>query len=153
MTASTTESGIVFTPATRPTFYFIGVSTAKSSIRQVFPAWARHLGLDACLEGIDLALDDDPANYRAVVQGIKHDPNSLGALVTTHKLNLYRAAADLFDEVGPDTRTLGEVSSISKRGATLYGDAKDPITCVLSLDAVVGDGYWGRTGAQHPTGA
>ncbi len=139
---------IEFRPADRPTFYFIGVSTGSSSIRRVFPAWARHLGLDATLAGIDLALDDDPANYRAVVAGIKNDPQSLGALVTTHKLNLYRAAADLFDEVGPDTETLGEVSSISKRNGRLYGDAKDPITCALSLDAVVGDGYWSRTGAD-----
>jgi shikimate 5-dehydrogenase len=139
---------IRFRPAATPTFYFIGVSTGSSSIRRVFPAWARHLGLDVTLDGIDLALDDDPANYRAVVQGIKDDPHSLGALVTTHKLNLYRSAADLFDEIGPDTETLGEVSSISKRGGRLFGDAKDPITCALSLDAVVGDGYWNRTGAE-----
>ncbi|WP_420120164.1 shikimate dehydrogenase family protein [Nakamurella sp.] len=141
---------IRFRSADRPTFYFIGVSTGSSSIRRVFPAWARHLGLDATLTGIDLALDDDPANYRAVVSGIKNDPHSLGALVTTHKLNLYRAAADLFDQVGPDTETLGEVSSISKRdgGRTLYGDAKDPITCALALDAVVGAGHWSRTGAD-----
>lgn len=143
---------IEFRPAATPTFYFIGVSTGSSSIRRVFPAWAEHLGLDATLAGIDLALDDDPANYRAVVRGIKDDPHSLGALVTTHKLNLYRAAADLFDEIGPDTETLGEVSSISKRGTgpgtALYGDAKDPITCALSLDAVVDDGYWTRTGAD-----
>lgn len=139
---------IDFRPAATPTFYFIGVSTGSSSIRRVFPAWARHLGLAATLDGIDLALDDDPANYRTVVAGIKRDPHSLGALVTTHKLNLYRAAADLFDEVGPDTETLGEVSSISKRNGRLCGDAKDPITCALSLDAVVGDGYWSRTGAD-----
>lgn len=139
---------ITFRPAETPTFYFIGVSTGSSSIRRVFPAWARHLGLDATLVGIDLALDDDPANYRAVVAGIKNDPQSLGALVTTHKLNLYRAAADLFDQIGPHTETLGEVSSISKRGGRLYGDAKDPITCALSLDAVVGEGYWARTGAD-----
>ena len=130
------------------TFYFIGVSTASSSIRRVFPAWARHLGLDATLDGIDLAIDDDPANYRAVVRRIKDDPRARGALVTTHKLNLYRAAADLFDEVGPDTRTLGEVSCLAKRGGALFGDAKDPITCALSLDAVVGDGYWAGTGAH-----
>jgi len=139
---------IEFRPVRTPTFYFIGVSTGSSSIRRVFPAWARHLGLDATLTGIDLALDDAPENYRVVVAGIKDDPHSLGALVTTHKLNLYRAAADLFDAVGPDTETLGEVSSISKRGVNLYGDAKDPITCALSLDAVVGDGYWTRTGSD-----
>ena len=48
--------------ATRPTFYFIGVTTGKSSIMQVFPAWARHLGLgSAVIKGIDFPLHADPA--------------------------------------------------------------------------------------------
>ena len=34
-----------YTPAMRPTFYFIGVTTAQSSIMKVFPAWAEYLGL------------------------------------------------------------------------------------------------------------
>ncbi|CCV08334.1 hypothetical protein MESS2_730230 [Mesorhizobium metallidurans STM 2683] len=33
-----------YEPATRPTLYFIGVTTGKSSIMKVFPAWARFLG-------------------------------------------------------------------------------------------------------------
>ena len=36
---------ISYRAATRPTFYFIGVTTQKSSIMRVFPAWVRHLGL------------------------------------------------------------------------------------------------------------
>ena len=36
-----------YRPATRPTLYFIGVTTAKSSIMKVFPVWADHLGLTA----------------------------------------------------------------------------------------------------------
>src|SRR6478609_7037913 len=135
-------------PANRPTFYFIGVTTGSSSIMMVFPAWARHLGLDAVIEGIDLAIDDEGANYRAVVDFLKQDPLSLGSLVTTHKLNLYKAASDLFDRVGSDTEVLGEVSSISKRGAELWGNAMDPITCGLSLEAIVDDGYWARTGGE-----
>ncbi|MCP4451675.1 MAG: shikimate dehydrogenase, partial [Planctomycetes bacterium] len=33
------------TPATQPTFYFVGMTTGQSSIMKVFPAWARHLGI------------------------------------------------------------------------------------------------------------
>jgi len=135
-------------PATSPTFYFVGVTTGSSSIMQVFPAWAEHLGLDARITGIDLPLDDEPAHYREVVSFLKDDPLSLGALVTSHKLNLYKASRDLFDEVAPDTELLEEVSSISKRGALLCGHAMDPITCGLSLEAVTGEGYFGRTGAE-----
>jgi len=135
-------------PATAPTFYFVGVSTGSSSIMQVFPAWADRLGLDGVISGIDLALDDDPDNYRGVVEFLKHDPLSLGALVTTHKLNLHRAAVDLFDRLAPDAEILGEINSISKRGRELWGHAMDPFTCGLSLEAIVDDGYWARTGGE-----
>jgi shikimate 5-dehydrogenase len=128
--------------------YFIGVTTGSSSIMRVFPAWAAELGLDAVLRGIDLSLDDTPEHYREVVSFIKGDPLSLGGLVTTHKLNLYKASRDLFDGVGDSTRILEEVSSISKRGAELWGHAMDPITSGLSLGAIVPDGYWSRTGAD-----
>ena len=76
-----------YQPATQPTFYFIGVTTAKSSIMRVFPAWARHLGLkDAVLKGIDFPLHADPAAYREAVAFIKTDPLSLGALVLSEWL-------------------------------------------------------------------
>jgi shikimate dehydrogenase len=139
---------VQLTPATRPTLYFIGVTTGSSSIMQVFPAWAEHLGLDAVIKGIDLPLDDSPENYRAVVDFLKHDPLSLGSLVTTHKLNLYKASSDLFDRIGSDTEVLDEVSSISKRGSELCGHAMDPITCGLSLEAIVDDDHWSRTGGE-----
>jgi shikimate 5-dehydrogenase len=76
-------------PAATPTMYFIGVTTGSSSIMRVFPRWAEHLGLEATITGIDLPLDDTAEHYRDVVEFIKQDPLSLGALVTTHKLNLY----------------------------------------------------------------
>ncbi len=41
-------------PATKPTFYFIGVTTDKSSIMRVFPQWAEYLGLgNIGIRGID----------------------------------------------------------------------------------------------------
>lgn len=135
-------------PAAVPTFYFVGVTTGSSSIMTVFPAWAEKLGLDGVISGIDLNLDDDAENYREVVDFIKHDALSLGALVTTHKLNLHRAAADLFDRLAPDAEILGEINSISKHGPELWGHAMDPFTCGLSLEAIVDDGYWARTGGE-----
>jgi hypothetical protein len=39
---------------TQPTFYFVGVTTGKSSINQVFPLWMAVMGRpDVVLEGID----------------------------------------------------------------------------------------------------
>lgn len=133
--------------ATSPTMYFIGVSTGSSSIMRVFPRWAEHLGLDARIQGVDLPLDDSPERYRKVVRFLKEDPLSLGALVTTHKLNLYKAARDLFDRVGDDTALLDEVSSISKRDGALWGHAMDPLTSGLSLEAIVAPERW-ASGAE-----
>src|SRR4051812_18110085 len=77
------------TPAAKPTMYFIGVTTRQSSINQVFPLWAERLKLGNCeLRGLDFPLHDEPKNYRAAVEFIKRDPLSLGALVTTHKIDL-----------------------------------------------------------------
>lgn len=127
---------------------FIGVSTGQSSIMKVFPRWAEMLGLDAALEGMDFPLDAAPARYREAVAFIKAHPLSLGALVTTHKVNLFKAARDLFDNLDPLALRLGEVSCISKRETKLWGHAKDPISVGCALDAIVEAGYWRSRGAE-----
>lgn len=132
-----------------PTFYFIGVTTGKSSIRKVFPLWMQILGRpEIVLEGIDLKIHDTPHAYRGAVAQIQRDPLSIGALVTTHKIDLYQAAQDMFDYLDPYATICGELSSISKRDGRLEGHAKDPITAGLSLDAIIGPGYFGRTGGE-----
>ena len=135
-------------PAGTPTLYFIGVSTAQSSIMRVFPMWAEALGLQgAVIRGLDFALHDAPARYREAVEFIKHDPLSRGALVTTHKIDLLRATRDLFDALDPFATAQGEVSCLSKRNGRLIGHAKDPISAALALRKIVPDGHWERTGA------
>lgn len=131
-----------------PTFYFIGVTTGQSSIMKVFPQWARHLGISETIVGIDIPLDSDAATYRKVVEFIKNDPNSLGALVTTHKLNLFKASRDLFDEIGQSAQWLDEISSISKRDGRLLGHAMDDVTSGLAFDNIVDDDYWAKTGGD-----
>jgi shikimate 5-dehydrogenase len=101
----------------------------------VFPRWAEFLGLnDAVIKGIDLKLHDEPARYREVVDFIKQDPLSRGALVTTHKLDLFHAASDIFDEIDFYAKLMGETSCISKRGNKLICHAKDPISSGLTID-------------------
>lgn len=136
-------------PADRPTMYFIGVTTTQSSIMKVFPRWAEALGLeDACIKGIDMAIHAPAEEYRQVVRFIKEDPLSLGALVTTHKIDLYHAARDLFEYMDPYAEQFGELSSISKLDGQLRGHAKDPITAGLALDAFIPEGHWRQTGAE-----
>ena len=51
-----------------PTFYFIGVTTGKSSIMKVFPLWMDVLGRpEVVIEGIDHPIHDKPEAYRASV--------------------------------------------------------------------------------------
>ena len=130
-----------------PTFYFVGVTTGQSSIMKVFPAWVQAMGRpEIVMEGVDHALHDEPAAYRQTVAQIKYDPQSLGALVTSHKISLLEAAEDLFDELHSSAVLTGEVSCISKRDGMLIGHAKDPLTGGMSLDALLGDGYFEKTG-------
>ena len=137
-----------YCPAKKDTMYFIGVTTKQSSIMKVFPKWMEHLGLSVEIVGLDFVPHDKPENYREAVKFIKEDPHSLGALVTTHKLNCFKASKDLFDGVGPYAQLLQEASSISKRGKELWAHAKDPITSGLSLEAVVPDGHFSSTGGD-----
>jgi shikimate 5-dehydrogenase len=132
-----------------PTFYFFGVSTAQSSIMRVFPEWVKYLDLgEYRLQGIDFKRHDKPVAYRQVVRFIKQDPLSLGALVTTHKIDLLQATRDLFDELDSYAELMGEVSCISKRNTSLIGSAKDPISSGLALEAFLPQNHWRQTGAE-----
>ena len=118
-----------YRPATKPTMYFIGVTTGQSSINAVFPRWAERLGLGDCeLRGMDFPLNDAPANYRTAIAFIRRDPLSLGALITSHKVAVFASCRDQFDVLDPLTVALGEIGSVFKRDGRLHGRAVDPIT-------------------------
>lgn len=137
-----------YSPAKKDTMYFIGVTTGSSSIMKVFPKWMEYFGIDADIKGMDFVPNDKSERYREAVSFIKEDPHSLGALVTTHKINCFKASEDLFDGKGEYAALLGEASSISKRGKELWAHAKDPITSGLSLEAFIPKGYWRESGAS-----
>ena len=136
-------SNFNFHPAKKPTFYYIGVTTTRSSIMRVFPRWAAYLGIEGTpIVGIDCKIHDEPRVYRKIVEYIKHDVNSLGALVTSHKIDLFDAAKDLFDEVDPYAKLLGELSCISKNEGKLRAHAKDPITSGLAYESFIPKDHW-----------
>jgi len=135
--------------ATQPTMYFIGVTTNKSSIMKVFPIWAKELGLEnAILKGIDMDIHAKPEEYRRVVDFIKNDEHSLGALVTTHKIDLFNAAKDMFEYLDPYALAFGELSCISKKNDKLEGYAKDPISSGLALEAFLPKDFWKNHGGE-----
>lgn len=137
------------TPETAGYMGFVGVSTGSSSIMKVFPTWAEVLGLPTRnLVGHDLPMDATPEHYVAMVEQIRDDPDHRGALVTTHKMNVFAAASDLFDELDPFAVSCSEISSISKRGDRLIGRAKDPLTVDLALNDFLPVDHFARTGAE-----
>jgi shikimate dehydrogenase len=128
---------------------FVGVSTAQSSIMRVFPAWARILGLPTDqLTGFDLPLGASRAQYRSVVSRIADDPGMPGALITTHKIGVYQAAADLFASLDDFAALCGEISSVSKRDGKLIGHAKDPMTAGLAIEEFLPGDHFAATGGE-----
>lgn len=149
MSQDTPRSVSLPAPAEIPTLYFIGVTTGKSSIQTVFPRWAEELRLgDVRLQGIDLPLHAPRDDYRRVVDFIGGDPLSAGALITTHKIDLFNACADMFDDVDPLARLMEETSCLSKQDGRLVCHAKDPISSGLAIEAFLPTGYWEHTGAE-----
>ena len=147
--ASVTRAMIELSKAARPTMYFIGVTTSASSIMKIFPKWAEALGLgDVAIVGVDLPLHAPREDYRAVADFIKNDPLSLGALVTTHKIDLFNACRDMFGYIDPFAGILGEVSSLSKKGGLFCAHAKDPISSGLALESFIPEGFWSAHGGE-----
>lgn len=132
-----------------PSMYFIGVTTSQSSIMRIFPLWAEILGLErAQLIGVDLPLHAAPEQYRQVVAQIRRDPLSRGALITTHKIDLFQATYDMFDELDSYAQRCQEISCIVKHDGQLSGYAKDPANSDLALQQILERGYWGRSGGH-----
>ncbi len=128
-----------------PTMYFIGVTTGQSTMTRLFPFWASILGIDnAQLVGVDLPLQAPVEQYREAVAQIKYDPLSMGGLITTHKINLFNAAGDMFDVCDSYAQLCREVDCISKQGGQLVAHSMDPPTSRVALQTMLGPHYWGR---------
>lgn len=139
------------TPQAEPPrrFYFVGVTTGQSSMRRIFPRWCEALNLHAEMVGVDLPLDTPAARYRELLKEVQSDPHAAGALVTSHKLNLFQSAPDFFARLDPDATRLKEVACIVRQpDGTLNGSAKDAFTSILSLNHIVPEAYWAGTGAE-----
>jgi len=116
---------------------------------KLFPLWMDALGhSDIKIYPYDLKIHDEPSNYRKAVAQIKYDEGCYGALVTTHKMDLYAAAKDMFDYFDPYAQLLHEVSCISKNNGRLEGHAKDPISSGASFDHFIGERYFENNDAQ-----
>ena len=132
-----------------PTFHFVGVDTGASLATRAFPEWMAILDApEVRLVGHDVALNSDSSVYRRLVETLKADNEAIGALVTTHKIDLLKASRDLFDHLGEDAKLLGEVSCLVCRNGILRGYATDVNAAGASLNAMVGPGFFERTSGE-----
>ncbi|HSB14677.1 MAG TPA: hypothetical protein VLE22_09470 [Bryobacteraceae bacterium] len=121
--------------------YFIGVTTAASSIHALFPKWTELAGIEGSeLVGLDIEPGAPPQAYREAMRRLRDDTAAWGALVTTHKTAVYAHARDLFDGFDADAEALREVSCIVRREGRMTGVAIDTLTSGLALRQVTGNG-------------
>ncbi len=130
------------------TMYFIGVTTSESSIMDVFPRWVEVMDLDGKLVGIDIDIHAEQEEYRETVKFIKNNKYARGALVTTHKIDIYNAAKDLFDYFDFHSAIQEEMSCISKIDGKLVAYAKDPITSGRAMEDFIPNNFWKKHGGQ-----
>jgi shikimate dehydrogenase len=99
----------------RPLYLFIGIDTGGSRVHESFPAWASALNIDAQLRGIDLPTDLPAERWRELVTVMRDNPMICGAVITSHKLRLYRFCEDLFDKTDTLVGLTHEVNSLDTR--------------------------------------
>ena len=125
----------------------IGVTTTKSSIMRCFPPGRRPRARWTPSSRASTFRSMRRAEaYRAAVAFLKADPQSLGALVTTHKIDLYRACRDLFDVVDPLAVLMaGDELPVEASMASSICHAKDPISSGLAIDGFLPERHFEQT--------
>jgi shikimate 5-dehydrogenase len=126
-----------------PLYLFIGISTAGSSVFDLFPRWAPIIAQGGVLRGVDLPETAPPDAFRNLVIAMRDNPRVIGAVVTSHKLRLHRAIHDLLDSADVLTDITHEISALDTRGG-VRAYARDPQSLDVVLDSV------GGTGATAP---
>jgi len=128
---------------------FIGVTTGSSSIMKIFPHWAEELGLPTKrIVGHDLKPNSSPHDYQKLCREIKEDDRHYGALVTTHKVNIYESCQNIFDELDDYALEFGEISAIAKHQGKYVASAKDPVTVRQALEQIIDEGYFAKTNSD-----
>ncbi len=118
------------------TVWFVGVSTAGSLIHRAMPRWRPLLGGDVTVRGRDLPLDAPSGAFRSLLDQLRGDGEARGAVVTSHKIALYRAAGDLFAGLDELAVACGEVNAVRRTSGGLVGFARDPVSVGRVVDRI-----------------
>ncbi|HEV2027899.1 MAG TPA: shikimate dehydrogenase [Candidatus Dormibacteraeota bacterium] len=100
------------------------------------------------LVGCDVPIHAPRQQYRDLVQSIKSDEHARGALITTHKIDLFEACSDLFDRIDESADLCGEASCLYKRDGLLCAQATDPVAAGRTLGEFLPEDYWAKTAGE-----
>ena len=116
---------------------FLGISTAGSLAHRTFPGWSQLFCPGAVMRGADLPADAGPAAFRHLIAAMTANPRVLGAVVTSHKLRLFRACQDLAGYAEPLVSLTQEIAGISTRDR-VRAFARDAQSLDIILDGIGG---------------
>jgi shikimate dehydrogenase len=119
-----------------PLIVFVGISTSGSGVHAAFPSWAALFAPGTVLRGVDIAEDAAPEQFRELVVAMSNNPSVEGAVITSHKLRLYRAIHDLIDVADPLVDLTREISALDTR-YEVRAFARDPQSLDVVLDRLV----------------
>jgi shikimate 5-dehydrogenase len=127
-----------------PLILFIGIDTSGSLVHPVFDRWADVLGRPWTLRGVDLRADSPPEAYFRLIEVMRDNPAVHGAVVTAHKLRLYRACESALTRRDRLVDLTHEINTLTTVDGAVTGDARDAVSLTHVLPTVLRRGTGGR---------
>ena len=118
------------------TVVFVGVTTGSSLVHQAISVWQSILGIVCKVRGLDISLEADDDTYVRFLNDLLTDDSVEGAVITTHKVRVFRAGQSLFSELDQLALACEEVNAIRRTPAGLCGWARDPVSVGRVVDRV-----------------
>lgn len=115
---------------------FVGVTTSSSLVHGAMPAWQPLLGSSCGLRGIDIGLGADDGTYVRLLDDLRADDSVAGAVVTAHKVRVFRAGRQSFTYLDPLALACEEVNAIRGTAGGLRGWARDPVSVGRVTDRI-----------------
>jgi shikimate dehydrogenase len=115
---------------------FVGVTTGSSLIHQAITTWQSILGVPCKVRGVDIALDADDDTYVRFLDELVRDHSVAGAVITTHKVRVFRAGRIRFADLDPLALACEEVNAIRRTPDGLCGWARDPVSVGRVADRI-----------------
>ncbi len=108
---------------------FLGVSTAGSAVHRYFPRWAGNFPEPVRLIGVDLPGAAPRRRYRDLLDWIARNEQIRGMVITSHKIDLFRAGFSSFAAADRLSGMLGEISALRRTpSGDLLAYATDPLS-------------------------